>query len=129
MQQLADIEKVLVVECIEENDICAVRQALVEAVRNRLPGLLQVNQVHERHRLIRHFEKCTHVAFVHRCDRMFAHHRMAVQAVPLVTVDGEMVAESDIAAEQWYALDDDAARRFDDIEGNVGCMADAADLR
>ena len=74
-------------------------------------------------------EKCTDVAFVHRCDRMFAHHRMAVRAVPLITVDGEMVAESDIAAEQWYALDDDAARRFDDIEGNVGCMADAADLR
>ena len=130
VQQLADIEKVLVVKCIEENDICAVRQALVEAVRNRLPGLLQVNQVYERHRLIRHFgEVHLDVAFVHRCDRMFAHHRMAVQAVSLITVDGEMVAESDIAAEQWYALDDDAARRFDHIEGNVGCMADAADLR
>ena len=72
-------------------------------------------------------EKCTGCRLHPWCDRMFAHHRMAVQAV-LVTVDGEMVAESDIAAEQWYALDDDAARRFDDIEGNVGCMADAADL-
>ena len=59
MQQSADIEKMLVVKCIEENDICAVRQALVEAVRNRLPGLLQVNQVYERRSLSDILEKCT----------------------------------------------------------------------
>ena len=64
------------------------------------------------------------IAFVHGGNGVFAHHRVAVESIPLIDVDREMISENDVATEQGYALNYHAVRRFYNIESDIGGVPD-----
>ena len=130
MQQVSNLRQMFVAQGIEQNQVCAICQTTIMSPRIRLKRFVKVHEIDQGIRFVGHLcQMFADVAFVHRRDWMLAHHRVAIQAKSLVTVNREMVAEGDVSPKQGNTLHDGTAGGFDRFDPDVGGTADVADPR
>ena len=60
---------------------------------------------------------------------MLAHDRMPIEAITIISINGEMVAKSNVAAKQRDTLNDYPIDGIDNIKGDIGGVTYAADGR
>jgi len=67
------------------------------------------------------------IPLIHGCDRVSTHHRMAIEPVSFITVNGKMIPEDNISSQQRHPLDKHTIGWFYTIKGDICSMSKASD--